>query len=99
MASTSQSLGIAVLAASVGPAFLLNILPAPMAIGEFIKTDQGRAQFRHSEMVGSALALSVGIGASAMAHDPLPFVGTVIVLGFLLWDYESAYRGMSRVQE
>jgi hypothetical protein len=47
---------------------------------------------RRGEVVGSALSLSVGLGASLVADSPAPFLACSGVLVVLLYEYEKAMR-------
>jgi hypothetical protein len=84
--------GLGIMAASEVPNFLAGLLPSTMTIGRFAAEPQDRARLRRSEVVGSALALGVGVGSSLVANDPTPFVMVVAVLGIMLWEYERAIR-------
>lgn len=83
-------LGLAVMAAAEVPNFLAGLLPSLMTIGRFAAEPRDRAKLRRGEVVGSALSLAIGVGASLIANDPLPFVMTAGVLLILLWEYERA---------
>lgn len=84
--------GLAIMAASEVPNFLAGLLPSTMTIGRFAADPIDRARLRRSELVGSALAVGVGVGSSLVANDPTPFVFVMVVLGIMLFEYERAIR-------
>ena len=85
--------GLAIMAAAEVPNFLAGLLPSTMTIGRFAAEPADRARLRRSEVVGSALAISVGIGASLIGESPIPFALTLLVLAVLLYEYERAIQG------
>jgi hypothetical protein len=84
--------GLAIMAAAEVPNFLAGLLPSTMTIGRFAADPEDRARLRRSEVVGSGLALAVGVGASLIGRSPLPFILTLAVLAVLLYEYERAIR-------
>lgn len=84
--------GLAIMAAAEVPNFLAGLLPSTMTIGRFAADPVDRGRLRRSEIVGSALAIGVGVGASLVGGHPLPFVLTLGVLVVLLYEYERAIR-------
>jgi hypothetical protein len=91
--ATLAMAGLAIMAAAEVPNFLAGLLPSTMTIGRFAAEPADRARLRRSEVVGSALAVSVGIGASLIAESPLPFLLTLVVLCVLIYEYERAIQG------
>lgn len=91
MVRTSRNIGLAVLASTAGPGFLTSMIGSPSSLAS--RTDI--AEIRRSEMVGASLALAVGVAVSMMAGDPFPLVGTVLVLGVMLYEYERVLRDKS----
>lgn len=94
MASSEQLAvaGLAIMAASEVPNFLAGLLPSTMTIGRFAAEPEDRARLRRSEVVGSALAVGVGVGCSLVGNSPVPFVMVMAVLGVMLFEYERAIR-------
>jgi hypothetical protein len=84
--------GLAIMAASEVPNFLAGLLPSTMTIGRFAAEPADRARLRRSEVVGSALAIGVGVGCSLVANSPVPFIMVLAVLAILLFEYERAIR-------
>jgi hypothetical protein len=85
--------GLAIMAAAEVPNFLAGLLPSTMTIGRFAADPIDRARLRRSEVVGSGLAVAVGVGASLVGGHPLPFFAAMGVLAVLLYEYERAIRG------
>jgi hypothetical protein len=92
-ADTLAMAGLAIMAAAEVPNFLAGLLPSTMTIGRFAAEPEDRARLRRSEVVGSALAAGVGVGASLIGRSPLPLLLTLAVLVILLYEYERAIRG------
>jgi hypothetical protein len=88
--------GLAIMAAAEVPNFLAGLLPSTMTIGRFAAEPVDRMRLRRSEIVGSGLAIAVGVGASLVGGHPLPFVLTMGVLAVLLYEYERAIRGAQK---
>ncbi|HEY2089886.1 MAG TPA: hypothetical protein VGH54_28180 [Mycobacterium sp.] len=80
------------MAAAEVPNFLAGLLPSTMTIGRFAADPVDRGRLRRSEVVGSALAVTVGVGASLIGQSPYPLLLTLLVLGVLLYEYERAIR-------
>lgn len=89
---TPQTVGLMLLAAGEVPNFLAGMMPSLMTIRRFTADDVDRATLRKGELAGAALALTVGIGASLAASDPLPIIATTVVLVVMLGLYEQAIR-------
>lgn len=88
--------GLAIMAAAEVPNFLAGLLPSTMTIGRFAADPIDRMRLRRSEIVGSGLAVAVGIGASLVGGHPLPFFLTMAVLAVLLYEYERAIRSAQK---
>lgn len=84
--------GLAIMAASEVPNFLAGLLPSTMTIGRFAADPVDRRRLRRSEVVGSALAVGVGVGTSLVADSPIPFIMVLAVLAIMIMEYERAIR-------
>ena len=87
-----QMLGLTILAMSEVPNFLAGMLPSLMTIQRFGADDGDVSALRKGEIIGSVLALGVGLGATLVADSPLPLIGTVLILVIMLAAYEHAIR-------
>lgn len=83
--------GLAILAAGEVPNFLAGMLPSLFTIQSFSGgREEARKSFRKGELVGSAMSLAVGLGASLASNSPLPLIATAVVLAGLIGMYEYA---------
>lgn len=89
---SGPQLGLAILAAAEVPNFLAGMMPSLMTIRTFADDPEQIRALRRGELVGSALALGVGLGASLIANSPVPFIASAAVLAVLLYEYEKAMR-------
>lgn len=89
---TGADLGLTILAAAEVPNFLAGMMPSLMTIRTFADDPEQLRALRRGEVVGSALSLAVGLGASLVAESPAPMLASVAVLAVLLYEYERAMR-------
>jgi hypothetical protein len=94
--TNAATAGLMLLAAGEVPNFLAGMLPSLMTINRFAAEEVDRQALRRGEVMGAALALMVGFGASLAASNVLPFVATVIVLVIMLISYEHAIRNAGK---
>jgi hypothetical protein len=88
----AQQLGLAILAASEVPNFLAGLLPSLFTIRTFSDDPEKVRALRHGELVGGAMALTVGAGASLVTRSWLPLLACGATLGVLIYQYEKAIR-------
>jgi hypothetical protein len=88
----AAQLGLVILAAAEVPNFLAGLLPSLFTIRTFSSDPEKVQALRRGEVVGSALSLGVGAGASLVAKRIEPLLACLAVLGVLLWEYERAIR-------
>lgn len=91
-AATAATVGMMLLAAGEVPNFLAGMLPSLMTIRRFGADEGDRSALRRGEVAGTALALSVGAGASLAVGSWLPFAATVTINIVMLCMYEHAIR-------
>jgi hypothetical protein len=89
---TAEDVGLTILAAAEVPNFLAGLLPSKMTISRFAMDEHDLAMIRRGEVMGSALALTVGLAASLVADHPAPLIVCTLVLVILLYEYEHAIR-------
>ncbi len=87
-----EEIGLMLLAAAEVPNFLAGLLPSLFTIRTFRRDPDTLDALRRGELIGSALALTVGAGASLVARSPWPLVACGAVLAVLLYEYERAIR-------
>ncbi len=88
----AAQLGLVILAAAEVPNFLAGMMPSLMTIRTFADDPEQMQALRRGEVVGSALSLAVGLGASLVADSPAPLLASAGVLAVLLYEYERAMR-------
>lgn len=81
------------------PNFYSGFLPSLFTIATFSsdpddveKTAHTRRWIRRGEIQATTMAMVVGVATSLIAGDPAPFIGTVIMSAYLLYQYEHALR-------
>jgi hypothetical protein len=89
---TPQQLGLVILAASEVPNFLAGMLPSLFTIQTFNDDPQKVKSLRRGELIGGALALTVGFGASLVSKSWAPFWACLAILVVMLAAYEHAIR-------
>jgi hypothetical protein len=89
---TPQQLGLVILSVSEVPNFLAGVLPSLFTIRTFSDDPEKVKALRHGELVGGAMSLAVGAGASLVSQSAVPFVACAATLGIFLWQYENAIR-------
>jgi hypothetical protein len=89
---TPAQLGLVILSAAEVPNFLAGMMPSLMTIRTFADDPEQLRALRRGEVVGSALSLGVGLGASLVADNPAPLLASAAVLAVLLYEYEKAMR-------
>jgi hypothetical protein len=92
MAMSSEDIGLTILAAAEVPNFLAGLLPSKMTISRFAVDEHDLRMIRRGEVMGSALALTVGLAASMIADNPAPLIACIVVLLILLYEYEHSIR-------
>lgn len=87
-----EQLGLVILAASEVPNFMAGLLPSLFTIQTFSDDPAKVKALRRGELVGGAMALGVGAGASLVADSWVPLIACTVILGVLLFEYERAIR-------
>lgn len=87
-----EDLGLLILAVSEVPNFLAGVLPSLFTIRTFSDDPEKVQALRHGELVGGAMSLAVGAGASLVSRSWAPFLACAGTLAIFLWQYESAIR-------
>lgn len=89
---TPQQLGLVILAASEVPNFLAGMLPSLFTIQTFNDDPAKVRALRRGEVIGGAMALTVGVGASLVAKSWAPFWACFAILVAMIAAYEHAIR-------
>lgn len=96
MADT-QDIALTVLVVAEVPNFWSGFLPSLFTIATFSGGDEAKANhtkqwIRRGEIQATGLSVALGISASLLAKKPWPFIGVLILIGYLAWQYENALR-------
>lgn len=89
---SGEQLGLVILAVSEVPNFLAGVLPSLFTIRTFSDDPEKVRALRHGELVGGAMSLAVGAGASLVSRSTVPFAACAVTLAVFLYQYESAIR-------
>lgn len=95
-----EGLGLAVLVWFEIPNMYSGLLPSLFTISTFTGGDEAKREhakrwIRKGEIQATAMSLTLGAGASALSRTPWPFLGSLAMCAYLLWQYEGALRGGS----
>jgi hypothetical protein len=75
-----EVIGLALLVAADAAGFLSGMLPSLFTIQKFNAGDEARASIYRGMIIGNALTLVVGAGASMASSSGLPFAAAVATL-------------------
>lgn len=95
MAETSgESLGLAILTVAEVSQFFSTLLPDLPSIADYSGDESGTALYwvRRGEVNALCLSLLLGVGASMLAKNPLPFFGCAAMSAYLIYQYEHALK-------
>lgn len=101
MARTHEQVALTVLVVSEVPNFWSGFLPSLFTIATFSGGDEDKAAhtkrwIRRGEIQATALSILLGISASLLAGEPWPFIGVMLLVFYLAYQYEHALKlGMS----
>lgn len=97
MARTHEQVALTVLTVAEVPNFWSGFLPSLFTIATFSGGDDAKAShtkrwIRRGEIQATGLSIALGISASLLAGEPWPFIGVMLLIGYLAWQYEHALR-------
>lgn len=97
MARTHEQVALTVLVVSEVPNFWSGFLPSLFTIATFSAGDEAKANhtrhwIRRGEIQAAGLSIALGISASLLAGEPWPFIGVILLIGYLAYQYEHALR-------
>lgn len=99
---TSEQVALTVLVVAEVPNFWSGFLPSLFTIATFSGGDDGKADhtkkwIRRGEVQATGLSIALGISASLLAGEPWPFIGVVLLIIYLAYQYEHALNlGLSK---
>lgn len=94
---STEQVALTVLVVSEVPNFWSGFLPSLFTIATFSGGDERKQQhtkswIRRGEIQALGLSIALGIAASILAEEPWPFIGVLLISGYLIWQYEAALR-------
>jgi len=97
MAKSHADVALTVLVVSEIPNFWSGFLPSLFTIATFSGGDDAkvahtRKWIRRGEIQATGLSIALGVSASILVENPLPFIGVLILILYLLYQYEHALR-------
>lgn len=94
---STEITALTVLVVAEIPNFWSGFLPSLFTIATFSKGDQAKMDhtkrwIRRGEIQAMGLSVALGVGASLLAAEPWPFLGTLGMVAYLLYQYEHALK-------
>src|SRR5215831_15495940 len=94
---THMDVALTVLVVSEIPNFWSGFLPSLFTIATFSGGDEDKAKhtkrwIRRGEIQATGLSVALGISASLLAEQPWPFIGVMLLVIYLAYQYEHALR-------
>jgi hypothetical protein len=94
---TNEQVALTVLVVAEVPNFWSGFLPSLFTIATFSGGDEEKAAhtkrwIRRGEVQATGLSIALGISASILAEEPWPFIGVLLLIGYLAYQYEHAMR-------
>ena len=92
-----QSVALTILTVSEVPNFWSGFLPSLFTIATFSGGDEGkrlhtRRWIRRGEIQATGLSLALGVAAAILAEEPWPFIGVLLLIIYLAYQYEHALK-------
>lgn len=90
-------MALTVLVVSEVPNFWSGFLPSLFTIATFSGGDEEKAAhtkrwIRRGEIQATGLSIALGISAALLAEEPWPFIGVLVLVAYLAYQYEHALR-------
>lgn len=94
---TSEQVALTVLVVAEVPNFWSGFLPSLFTIATFSGSDDDKAAhtmrwIRRGEIQATGLSVALGISASLLAGEPWPFIGVILLILYLAYQYEHALK-------
>ena len=92
-----QQVALTVLVVAEVPNFWSGFLPSLFTIATFSGGDEAKLEhtkrwIRRGEIQATGLSIALGISASLLAGEPWPFIGVLLLIGYLAYQYENALK-------
>jgi hypothetical protein len=93
----AQAVALSVIIAAEVPNYYSGLLPSLFTIATFSGGDNAKAAhtvrwIRRGEAQGTAQAVALSVAASILAGDPWPFILSMAMCAYYLYQYEHALR-------
>lgn len=94
---SAEQVALTVLVVAEVPNFWSGFLPSLFTIATFSGGDEAkvahtRRWIRRGEAQAAGLSIALGVSASLLAEEPWPFIGVVLLIIYLGYQYEHALR-------
>lgn len=96
-ATTSSSVGIALLIAFEIPNLYSGLLPSQFTISTFAGSDEAKQAhtvkvIRKSEVQATVMSIGLALGGTILTKEPWPILAALVMIAWLIYQYESALR-------
>lgn len=93
----TENIALTILTIAEVPNFWSGFLPSLFTIATFSAGDDEKVQhtklwIRRGEVQASVMSVALGVAASVIAKSPLPFLGVLLIMGYLIFQYENALK-------
>jgi hypothetical protein len=94
---SAEQVALTVLVVAEVPNFWSGFLPSLFTIATFSAGDDAKAShtkrwIRRGEIQATGLSVALGLSASLLAEEPWPFIGVLVLIAYLAYQYEHALR-------
>lgn len=91
---SAEAVGLTILTIAEVPNFFSGLLPSLFTIGHFSTDESAEAirWIRRGEVNALGMSLALGLGASLITHNAMPFFGCMAMSAFLMYHYEYALK-------
>lgn len=96
-AMNAEGLGLSFLVAFEVPNLFSGLLPSLFTISTFSSADPTKAAhtkkwIRKGELQAGVVSLGLGLGGTIVTKTPWPILLTLLMIAWLVWQYETALR-------
>lgn len=94
---SAQDVALTVLVVAEVPNFWSGFLPSLFTIATFSGGDEEKVMhtkrwIRRGELQATGLSLALGVAAALLAEEPWPFIGVILMILYLAYQYEHALK-------
>ena len=97
MADKGQAAALTVMTMFEAPNMFSGMLPSLFTISTFSGGDDAKREhtktwIRKGEVQATLMTMAVAIGAGVISESPWPVIGSLVICGYLVWQYEMAMK-------